>query len=253
MMRWILLIILLTSCQKMSLRQFHTMNRAQAVSGWLEPSADGTTGNTVVFRGDSITWGIGGNSLPGGLFDGWTKKLCTLKGWTESNVNMSGFVISNPGACSARPQWNITDATAGIPAKTASLRYLFIAFGVNDHFLANSNVTPSQYQTATEAAVDYALSQGWQNRRIIILPIYWTNFDNSAASNYCSPGVITDATRKAAFIAAAQAAASSRGCNYFNVYQHMADNGGDALLADGIHPNDSGHTTIANGANIYIP
>jgi lysophospholipase L1-like esterase len=240
-MKWILLVILLTGCEKMKL--FHAQNKNE--TGWLIPSADGTTGNDVYFRGDSITWGVGATTTA----DRWTSLLSASKGWSEQNFNYSGYVISNPGACVIRPQWDFTT----IPNKTTSMKYLFIAFGVNDHFLADSNINASQYQAAIEAAIDHAVgTKGWQNRRIIILPPYFTNADNRVQANYCFPPTITDATRKANFVASAKAAANSRGANYYDVYQRMADNGGNSLTTDGIHPNDAGYIVIANGLNSYI-
>ena len=245
-MRWLILLILLTSCEKV--RFFNSQNKS--VSSFLVPVSDGTTGNEVVFRGDSITWGVGASTTG----NRWTSLLSSAKGWTENNFNMSGYVISDPGACTIRPRWDLNDASAGVPTKTSSRRYLFIAFGVNDHFLDNSNVTSAQYQAAVEAAIDHAVNvKGWQNRRIIILSIYYTTFDNTGATNYCDPASATTTARKNEFIAAAQAAASSRGTNYYNVYTLMENNGAGSLLADNIHPNDAGYSVIYNGLNSFIP
>ena len=227
------------------MKLFHAQNKNEVLSGWLIPSADGTMGNEVHFFGDSITTGVGATTSA----DRWTSLLSALKGWTEINNGTSGYVITNPGACTIRPQFDVTT----IPTKTSSKKYCFIAFGVNDHFLADSNINASQYQAAIEAAIDHAVgTKGWQNRRIIILPPYFTNADNTIQANYCFPPTITDATRKANFVAAAKAAANSRGANYYDVYQRMADNGGNSLTTDGIHPNDAGYTVIANGLNSYI-
>jgi lysophospholipase L1-like esterase len=242
-MRWLILLILLTGCEKM--RFFHAQNSPNMTSGgFMIPTADGTTGSDVYFFGDSITNGVGASVSSAR----WTTLLSSAKGWTENTTGLNGYHIAPVGSCTSRSLWDKTT----IPTKTNAMKYLFIAFGVNDHFLDNSNTTSAQYQTAIEQAIDEATSKGWQNRRIIILPPYYTNYNNSGQASYCSPA-LTDGTRKAAFVAAAQAAANAKGTNYYNIYQYMADNGGNSLIGDGIHPNDAGYVVIKDALNAFVP
>jgi len=204
------------------------------VAAWVDTTlaalSDGTTGDTVYFFGDSITVGVGASVEA----NRWTTLLSVAKGWTENNSGASGTVITE-NTC--RPVFELS----AIPNKTASLRYLFISFGVNDAFV-NPEITPEAYTAAIEAAVANAVGKGWPAYRIIILSPFFTTYDGNHI-NYCNP-TLSDEARKQLFVTAAENAVVNTETNFVDVFNTMKDNGGSGLLADQIHPNDSGYAYV---------
>jgi len=201
--------------------------------------SDGTTGATVYFFGNSITAGNGASDNA----HRWTTLLSGAKSFTESNHGLSGYTITKQTACVIRPHWDYTTDDP-IPTKTASLKYLFISFGVNDAFVNPGN-TPSAYELTLDSAIQTAIDRGWNAKRIILNTLFFTNIDGTGVANYCNP-TATDETRKQLFLTAAKNAAITKGCNTINIYDYMKNNGGVSLLnADNIHPNDTGHALIA--------
>lgn len=210
---------------------------------YIEPN-DGTTGNTVRFVGDSITYGFDASPLT----NRWTTLLSVNKGWTEDNQGLSGYPLCTNPCISFIPK-------SLIPNKTTDLRFLFIAGGNNDIQL-NPGVTPAFFQSTLQDWVATAVTQGWNAHRIIIITPFYADFTTGSFPP-CNT-ITIDTQRRLDFVQAAKDAATSSGAFCMDLYNPMKNNGGDSLLTPisggpGIHPTNAGHAFIFSVMAAIMP
>lgn len=193
-------------------------------------------GQTIVFVGDSITNGVGASSTP----NRWTTLLCTAIGATENNQGANGRVLQAGTVCDGRPIFS----TSLIPTYT-NQGLLVIALGVNDILYNNSSFTFAGYKSAYIAAIDNAFSKGWDTKKILIVaPFYVTNY---AANNGVCGCVTADVARAIAYRDVLEEVATLKQTLWIDPRKAFIDSGNpDAMLGDGIHPNDSGHLFVKN-------
>lgn len=208
---------------------------------YVEPTGDGTTGNTVRFIGDSITYGF--DAIPR-LTSRWTTLLSVAKGWTEDNQGLSGYPL-----CQSAAICNVSFIPKSlIPNKTSDLRFLFIAAGNNDIQITGVNGVTSDFYKATLIDwVNTAVSQGWNAHRIIIITPFYADFTAGSFAP-CNTDTITT-QRRLDFVQAAKDAATASGAFCIDLYNPMKDTGGDSWLTPisggpGIHPTTEGHAFI---------
>lgn len=196
-------------------------------------------GKKAVFKGNSITVGVGASSGA----NQWTTLFCKAKGCTEVNNGISGQVLQSGGTC-GNPVFDQTT----IQTYDNSYGVLFIELGTNDVKDNNSNFTSSGYQTTLSTAVDYAHNtKGWPyNKIVLVTPTYMTTVGDGSVVGSCGVTTAADATRHIAYNTAVQNVATAKGSIYADVYTAMVNGGGNSLVnTDGIHPNDAGHATWA--------
>lgn len=194
--------------------------------------------------GDSIVAGIGASDL----FHDWSTLLgvstnmtvyrqgitsTTLQNTVQNSVATIGGAVTNNG--------RDTYTTRVTPYRP---NYVFILYGLNDLRLNDAAFTSALFQNDLGETVQGLIDSGIQADRIVIgSPPYilassyslYAPFDGATAQKF------TD------YIVACQEIANAKGTRFINVYQYMADHGGDSLIgADGIHPNDAGHQVIAD-------
>lgn len=196
--------------------------------------------------GDSITAGLGAS----GASARWANIVAADLGIGLVNAGISSTVLQNTtqntvttiGGAAAN---NGRDTVASrVTAYTNAASRVVILYGLNDLRLNDPAFTAANFQTDLGEIVDLIVADGVSADNIVIgSPPYIPNASYSEYSPYNGGNAI----KHAAYVAAATAVASAKGTRYADVYQAMADNGGDSLISgDGIHPNDSGHLVIAN-------
>lgn len=205
--------------------------KVQGVARYSEPS-DGTTGNNVHFYGNSITYGL--NASPRTTAR-WTTVFSTAVGLTETNYGISGTTLV-PNPCAANFD------TATIATKTASDRFLFISYGVNDA-LYTSAITPVAYKSQMLLVIQAAINRGWNPRRIIINSPFYTTRYNASMTTPCTQ-LPTPEAGKELFVTAGREAAEAKGAWFIDVYHYMKSTGG-LIDTDSVHPTTAGHAAIA--------
>lgn len=231
---------------KLTLAELNALG--QAIQDLQTSLGRGVTATPIAnFYGDSITFGVGASVTA----NRWTSKLATAKGWTEVNFGRSGTALeettpANPAGLS--PAYNFhKDGPAQIPIKGWRLNYMFISFGVNDCGFNFAGYNPTLFGTQYQNIINGAVAKGWTANKIVVNLGYYVKSPD-AWNSYLIYGISSaaDNARYFTFFTSADTVATNNGNIRANPYQYMIDNGGDTLLADGLHPNDAGHQVIAN-------
>jgi len=195
--------------------------------------------NEIVIVGDSIAVGVGASA---GKFK-WTSLLCASKACYENNVAISSSHMIK-GAVEPTTSWQ--DRFNLIPTKTTNRKYLIIALGVNDVGFNYTDFTLAIFITHYTALVNNAVSKGWSSSNIVLLNISYVNTP-TVWDSYLSYGIpsAADTARYEAFRGAITTDLASLGI-VLDPYPAMATYGIGCLNGDGLHPNDIGHSIIAN-------
>lgn len=196
------------------------------------------------FYGNSVTAGTGATNV----YERWTTKLSVTRKWVENNNGVQGTTIISATPLNPIASPNMYDNRNNIPVYDASIHaVLFISYGINDCGLNFAAYTTATFQTQLESVLDAAiLTKGWPRNKVVVFcstyvnPTNWTDY----VTFYGVP-VAADQTRFILFQTTAQTAASNKSVLYINAYSYMLSNGGLSLLADGRHPNTSGHALVA--------
>lgn len=122
--------------------------------------------------------------------------------------------------------------------------YALLLYGLNDVRLNDAAITAAAYENDISEIINGLVSDGLSVANIIVgSPPYM----NPAGYGLFAPWDGGSTVRHEAFVAGAAAAAAATGATYIDVYQWMIDNGGNALISgDNVHPNDAGHSAIAD-------
>lgn len=182
--------------------------------------------DTLVFAGDSITYGYNASDTA----HRWTSLLCASYQCTEDNKGVNGKRVDD------------FDWTT-IPAKTESIKYMFVAFGINDIFAAS--ISASDFYTNYIAKLDYLHNtKGYAYEDIIILTPYYVNPE---AYNVDTDGTLV---KHLAFRQKVFDLALLKGCNLADVYEWMVEQPDPLALVEisgnYLHPNDAGYAVISD-------
>lgn len=187
----------------------------------------------VVGMGDSV---MAGHTLTNPTVERWLYKFCQANGYVENNFG----VVSMSMQDASYPGHPVFDKTT-IPAKTATDKYLFFQFGINDMLgLVNGySFTTAGFKTAYQAAIDYAISTKlWTAGRIVL-----------HSPSYIIPGLTgVSLTLQSSYSQATLELAQANHTIYIDTNSNMVSypGGFDSYLPDYVHPNAAGHTIMAN-------
>lgn len=203
--------------------------------------------------GDSITRGTGATELTMAT-SRFSRIYCNAITHREANFGRpsgaaSADVTISGGTSRIAPKRDadVAEVLACSPAKVVVL------LGTNDCGLVDTDVngTPAlitAYQNSMSAIIQALLDGGMSASNIIV-----------GSRTYANPAAAQHSLAKQAlYVAAAHAAASGKNVQYMDVNVYMKDNGGNSLvIADNVHPNDSGHAAIAAAfalaSTVYVP
>lgn len=198
--------------------------------------------NELVAVGDSITFGVDASSAP----EQWLDQLGAHFGITPDNNAVSGTVLQNSTpVLSGNLRDNYTTRLLG----AAQADWAVIAYGFNDarYTGAPSTFNKFEYRSDYFQAMTDLIANGYNPEQILIVSPYYIT-DTGLVTG--SAG-FTGQTRSEfeLFVQAAKEVAEYYGCWYIDMYQYMLANGGASLISgDDIHPNDTGHDVITDGA-----
>lgn len=204
---------------------------------------------SLVTFGDSITNGYGATTDYGTLIAaarGWSYRFVragtngtTLQNTDQNTVATIGGATTNNGRDTYATRIN-----------TYRPEKVIILYGLNDIRLNDAAFTAANYQNDLGEIVDGLIANDTPASGIVIgSPPYMkvSAYGSSAPYDGATAQKFTD------YRAAASAVATAKGTRYVDIYQIMADNGGDALMqADGIHANDTGQQVIANAFDPFL-
>lgn len=199
----------------------------------------------AVMFGDSITAGTGASDAA----HRWVNILSSARSFGGfQNAGLSGTILQNTvqntvavlgGAANNNGRDTYaTRVTAYNPT------HVYILYGLNDLRLNDAAITSALFQNDLAELVDLLVANGTKLGNIVIgSPPYIPSV--SYTNPVYSPWDGGSAIKHASYVAACSSVATTKGTRFADVYQFMAENGGDALIGDGIHPNDAGHSAIA--------
>lgn len=202
------------------------------------------TGHTVVFFGNSITYGY--NVDPS---ERWTTLFCAAKEAIEDNHGVNSMTMQNAGSlgCSG-PVINPADIPTYISGTHAAL---FISLGINDcGWNRDDNAfNPIAFKAKYDRVIDTAINiKGWPANNIFLLTIYkpfsWQIYANSGCSGHVT--MAPDANRIRDYKDAIISEALSNGCHLVDIGTAMSGLDAGFYQADQLHPDSDGHLFIAN-------
>jgi lysophospholipase L1-like esterase len=197
----------------------------------------------MVAFGDSVTAGQAASDSS----HRWANTIAASKGYLLTNSGIPRTTLQNT------PQDAVPELGSAIVNNgrdTYSERIInynpdivFILYGLNDIRFTGTTFTTENFEHDLGEVIDGLITSGILARNIIIgSPPYIKNYTSGSA--VWNGGSVT---KHLQYVNKCSDVAIAKGTKYVNIYQWMIDNGGDALLGnDGIHPNDSGHSVIAD-------
>ena len=185
------------------------------------------TDRNSYFFGDTITQGANCTIEP---LNRWTKKVSDALYLNEINYGLSGRVLEDTTP-NPYPPSMVTNSTTLIPTKTVDDNYIWIAYGVNDaNYISDPitypNYSVSLFTTQLNTIIDNILAKGWNASDIVLI----TGYKILASFN----------TQYQLIKAATISTGNSKGCQVIDL------SGLSYTPPDNVHPDDSGHTEIAN-------
>jgi lysophospholipase L1-like esterase len=191
-------------------------------------------GTQVTYEGDSITAGYLVTSTTR-----WTYLLSQLRGCTERNRGFNSETMQDNG-CSY-PEY------AGTFSKTGGDKYLFFALGINDVGVNTPSMTPAAFQTTYQSWIDTAVGQGWSHSDMVLLtPYFITGYDTYVGG--CGVTTPANVTRHEQYVQKVRDLAAANHCILADIYVAMKNSSSPSSLlnSDGVHPNSTGHSFIAD-------
>jgi lysophospholipase L1-like esterase len=180
--------------------------------------------NKIVAFGDSYTVGIGASTN-----NGWAFQVAASLGKNLANEGISGSRFQDVTGTDTNSGYNRYHRNL-IEFPTSDR--LYILYGFND--ITQIGASASQYQTMLTTMANDLIAAGYSAGSIYIgtVPRMYGDANSSTVQAYGD---------------AARAVCSSFGFHCAEVYAAQVANGGDSLFSgDHLHPNDTGHTVIAN-------
>lgn len=201
---------------------------AKTLTGILQNYLNGGVGNKLgVFFGDSITAGTGASVTA----NRWTSVFSGLQSIMEMNYGIAGTtMVQHPTTPTGTSMY---ERMSLIPNYVGADKYLFFAYGTND--AASPLVfTTALFETQYNAVIQNAISKGWPASKIKMLTIFRRDDTNENAYNTKLIDI-----------------ASANGVQLLDTASVLASN--PALyMSDSLHPNNAGHSAMANYINSNI-
>lgn len=177
--------------------------------------------NALVGFGDSITLGIGATTP---LTDGWLTVLATQLDRPRKNFGIGGSRLT---------AFDETSGVSRYESQVIERPYsdtILILYGTND---VVAGVSGDDYQSALSIVLNGLISAGYSKSKLFVGTVPYQAGDANAVA-------ISDYNARIASVCSNLGLPAPA-----DVYSAMKNGGGDSLMADSLHPNDSGHAVIA--------
>lgn len=198
------------------------------------------TTNGVACFGNSITAGTGASAGD----SNYVRRLCSyLKTPIIRNAGVSGTVLQNTAASvfGDVPQTNNGRDRYQRDVLKYNPNYVFILYGLNDLRLSDTAVNVRNYANDLGEILSGLISGGVAGDSIYV-------GSPPAISNYATstPWDGGSIAKHLIYNAAAESVAVANSCVFVNVYDAiLSGDTANLMSSDGIHPNDTGHKSIA--------
>jgi lysophospholipase L1-like esterase len=189
-------------------------------------------GGLTLFLGDSITLGQGATSSSNGR---WTTQLCRFLGSREQNVGVASSQLRQTITTGGATNGIIGGYQRHTEMLTIPANSIVIMYGTNDMGSADSTTDGDATIIADFKSKLSVMISNFMNQRLRVL----------VASPPWTGNV--SATKNLAYVAAVAEVCALRGATFIDAYHLFLDTGTpSSYFGDNLHPNDSGHTLLAN-------
>jgi len=209
------------------------------------------TGKTIVFFGDSYTTGFGATNTG----RRYSSLLTAAVGGFELNQGVQGTTMEKRVPINYINSPNMVDNVTTIPTYVSTTHGMLVfQFGLNDIGQNGANYTPANYITDAQTVLTYAnVTKGWPMNKILMLGAPYANATGYAAYATLSGNPAPDVTRHLAFIEAQRQVAQTNQTMFLDWYALQVKNDIlNTMNADGYHPNDLGHYSLAKYTANYL-
>lgn len=198
----------------------------------------GSLSGTIVFWGNSVDAGQGifGSGVK------FTTQVASYLGLTENNQGLPGSAVEHRTPFGLPANTDYIAREASVPTysgTTGPTKILVIDGNVNDFYANSANYNPTNYTTDLTSFINYCTgTAGWPAANILLFSPTYIN------PTAYTGGMLTS-TNYQLFITACQTVATNLGISYLNVWDFVNRNGAIINMNDAIHPNNYGHTLLA--------
>lgn len=193
---------------------------------------------TIVFWGNSIDFGQGvsGSGVK------YTTQVASYLGLTENNQGLSGSAVEHRTPFNLPANTDYITREPNVPtyaSVTGPVKILVIDCGPNDFNANSANYNPTNYITDLTSFINYCTgTAGWPAANILLI-------GNTYVNPTMYTGGLQTSTIYQAFITGSQTVATNLGIAYVNPWDWFNRHGGVINMADALHPNNMGHTLLA--------
>jgi len=201
-------------------------------------------GKNAYYFGNSITQGVAASPE---ATNRWTTLFSTLRGATENNYGVSGMTLcTNPCGTGF--------VSSVIPTYDADTDgALFIDFGTNDIGYAGDGVfiTTDLFRTTIRAVLSTAIDvKTWDRLRVVVVtPYYALSYNAFIGGCFGNIDNAASQARADSFNNIALEEARAKGVRVIDAMSLMRNLDNSYYNADSLHPNNLGHSFIANFVN----
>lgn len=202
-------------------------------------------GGTIIFFGDSYIAGSGASPSS----NRWSTLFSKQFGATENNQGIAGATLMKRAPIDYMGAQNMVDRRTDIPAKTATLKMLVFAFGLNDMGQTAAAYTTANYKADYATVLNHAIGvKGWQPSQILLVSPYYIGQDGYDRYATITGNAAPTRQRHLQFIQATKEVAEQFGTMYWSPFFDQIKNDTTLLDPDGIHPNNAGYEYIFRAA-----
>lgn len=249
-MRWLILLILLTGCEKMSLRQFHSQNK--------QASAFNFTNANLVFDGNSWT-DYGAPCFPGESYGTGAKypaQLLALSPWATNGAIITYRATSGQttaqmiagGACAMDGSGTRTAASTYVDGQLSGTRpNILVAWEIGNDLYFNGNTTD-----AYDRIVSYCQARRTAGWKVVVGTALYRQFGSGptpAGDTWSAYNAKIDTVNnlvRANWTDFADAIAD------IGARSEFADPTNTTYFWDGVHPNGTGRGIVASVVSAAI-
>lgn len=205
------------------------------------------SGFNAYFFGDSETVGY---QLENPSTQAWPIVLCNRLGLTAINNAVSGWTLQTMPFGSGSMEANLSS----LPTKGSSDKFLFFAFGVNDHRWMGVGFDTATFRSVYNTVLDAAIAKNWIASQIVLVsPFYIPTKTYKTDSAGYSFTQASSQLRNQQFGSVVQSIATARGMKFVNGYISVQSSGADVLIQeDSLHLNLFGNISVANSVGIIV-
>lgn len=195
--------------------------------------------------GDSYTFGSDASDTLHAFPAIVSQRLKMLE-WTNG---VAGSTLEKGSPLNPFGATNMVDRISLIPTYNSTTSgYLFFAFGLNDVGYNGGTYDTTNFRADYITVINAAISKSWPLGKIFIINTFYIANTGYATYAGLSGNAAPTITRQQNYNTAVKNIAVDEGVNSIDIYNYTLNHGDSVnLTSTGIHPNNTGHSIIADG------